>query len=82
MMLTSVDNETFTGDQGRSVAEEEHGGVGDILDDACAPKRNPRFMPSGVSSAKAAHAFGGGDGSGRNNVGSNAPRTLLDGDHT
>ena len=82
MMLTSVDNKRFTSDQRCGVAKEEHGSVGGILDGAFASKRNPGFgRLSGAGSPEAAHPFGSGDGSGRNNIRSNAPRTLLDGDH-
>ena len=80
MVNSSVDNESFTGDQARSVAKEEHGGIADIFDHAFASERNQRFGEP--CSSEAAHAFGSGDGSWDNHVRSNAPGTLLDGDHT
>ena len=81
--MSSVDDENFAGDQTCSVAEEEDRGVGDILDGALTSEGNGGLIgPPIAGNGEAAHALGGGNGSRSDDVRSNTPWPLLDGDHT
>ena len=83
MLESSVDDESLAGDQTCSVAEEEDRRVGDVLDDTLAPEGNLGVDEAWrARSTKAGHPFGTDDRSRSDNVRANAPRSLLDGNHT
>ena len=81
--MSSIDDENLTSDQACSITEEEHSSVGDVLDGTLASEGNGGFDgPFGAGNAEAAHAFCSGNRSRSNDVRSNAPRSLFDGDYT
>ena len=80
--MPSIHDQNLTGDQTRSIAEKEHSGVGGILNGSLASERNEGLDGTlRPGDPEAAHAFGSDDGSGSDDVRTNAPRSFLDGDH-
>jgi len=83
VLKSSVDDKSFTGDQTCSVAEEEDGGIGDVPNDTLTSEGNERLNGTpAAGNGEAAHALGGGNGSRSDDVRSNTPWALLDGNHT
>lgn len=80
---SSIDDKSLAGDQACSIAEQEDGGVGNILNDPFTTKRNEVFDWSLiVGNTKAGHSFGFGDGSRSDDVRTNPPRALLNCNYT
>jgi len=83
MLKSSIDDESLTSDHTRSVAEEEHGSIGDILNSTLASEGGRGlYGPFDAGNAEAVHAFCSGDGSRSDDVRSNTPGSLLDRNHT
>lgn len=82
VLMPSVNNESLARDQTGGVTEEKDCGVGNVLNNAFASKWNEGLHRTLSSSdTEAAHAFSSGNGPRSDNVRSNPPRSLLNGDH-
>lgn len=83
MLKSSVDDKSFARDQASSITKKKDSGIGDVLDGTLAPEGDRGLDgPSGTGNAEAVHTFSSSDGSRSDDIRSNAPRPLLDSDHT
>ena len=83
MLESSVYDESLASDQTCSIAEEEDRRVSDVLDDTLAPEGNLGVDEAWrARSTKAGHPFGTDDRPRSDNVRANAPRSLLNSNHT